>query len=88
MNIFATSRPNTDIASRFEGGTLIEIYAKGEDIREYLNGNMHRLPDFVCTDAELKNEIETTIVNSVQGMLGASTYLSPCVLTCSQVSSC
>lgn len=69
VNIFATSRPNTDIASRFEGSTFIEIRAREEDIREYLNGNMHLLPDFIRNDVELKKEIETTIVNSVQGML-------------------
>ncbi|PTB55273.1 hypothetical protein M431DRAFT_554495, partial [Trichoderma harzianum CBS 226.95] len=68
VNIFATSRHNTDIASWFEGGAFIEIYAQEEDIREYLSGNMHLLPDFVRNDERLKNEIEKTIVSSVQGM--------------------
>ncbi|PNP58742.1 hypothetical protein THARTR1_01758 [Trichoderma harzianum] len=68
-NIFATSRPNTEIANRFKGATFIEICARGEDIRQYLNGNMdHLLSDSVRNDMELRTEIEKAIVSSVQGM--------------------
>lgn len=68
-NIFATSRPNTEIANRFKGGTFMEICARGEDIRQYLNGNMdHLLSDSVRNDMELRTEIEKAIVGSVQGM--------------------
>ncbi|KAL5095273.1 hypothetical protein Trisim1_000049 [Trichoderma cf. simile WF8] len=68
VNIFATSRQNTDISNRFKGGTFIEISAMEEDIRKYLTGNLHLLPDFVRNDVDLKKEIEKTIVGSVQGM--------------------
>ncbi|UKZ49064.1 hypothetical protein TrVGV298_003303 [Trichoderma virens] len=68
VNIFATSRPNANIASKFKDGTLIEVSARDEDIREYLNGNMHRLPDFVFNDVQLRSEVETMIINSAQGM--------------------
>lgn len=67
VNIFATSRQNTDISNRFKGGTFIEISAMEEDIRKYLTGNLHLLPDFVRNDVDLKKEIEKTIVGSVQG---------------------
>lgn len=76
VNIFATTRPNTEIAKQFEGSTSMEILARGEDVRKYLDDHMHRLPNFVCKDANLKSEVETTIMNSVQGMYGASTDVS------------
>lgn len=86
-NIFATSRPNAEIAKQFKGSAFMEICARGEDVRKYLVGNMVRLPNFVCEDAKLKSEVEATIIDSVQGMYGASTdVLSPHTLTCSQVS--
>ncbi|KAM0520630.1 hypothetical protein ACHAPE_003027 [Trichoderma viride] len=66
---FSSRQPGT-------GSTILEISAKGEDVRKYLDDHMNRLPNFVCEDAELKSEVETTIINSVQGMYGASTDVS------------
>lgn len=89
VNIFATTRPNMEIAKQFEGSTFLEILARGEDVRKYLDDHINRLPNFVCDDAELKSEVEETIIDSVQGMYGASTDVSLLhILTCFQVSSC
>lgn len=67
-NIFATSRPDTEIADRFRGGVFIEIHAREEDIRQYLKGNLHLLSHSVQNDIEMRNEIEQAIVSSVRGM--------------------
>lgn len=72
VNIFATSRPNAEIAKQLEGSTFIEICAREEDVRKYLVGNMVRLPNFVFEDVKLKSDIEAMIIDSVQGMCGAS----------------
>ncbi|KAH8122467.1 ankyrin repeat-containing domain protein, partial [Trichoderma asperelloides] len=68
VNIFATSRPNAEIAKQLEGSTFIEICAREEDVRKYLVGNMVRLPNFVFEDVKLKSDIEAMIIDSVQGM--------------------
>lgn len=87
-NIFVTSRHNTDIAREFKGSNFMEVYATEEDVRKYLKGNMDQLPDVVRNDVELKNEVETAIVNSVQGMYDAIiNILSPSMLNFLQVSS-
>ncbi|UKZ69090.1 uncharacterized protein TrAtP1_010103 [Trichoderma atroviride] len=76
VNIFATTRHNTEIAKQFEGSTFLKISARGEDVRRYLDDHMKRLPNFVCEDAELKSEVQGTIIDSVQGMfLLAKLYL-------------
>lgn len=67
-NIFATSRPNTEIADKFRGGMFMEICAREGDIRQYLKGNIHLLSHLVQNDVEMKSEIEQAIISSVHGM--------------------
>ncbi|KAJ5552018.1 hypothetical protein N7535_000035 [Penicillium sp. DV-2018c] len=67
LNILATSRP-TEIYNVFRDGNCLEIRANDEDVRQYLEGNMFRLPGFVTRNIALQEEIITTISNYVQGM--------------------
>ncbi|RYP64313.1 hypothetical protein DL771_008815 [Monosporascus sp. 5C6A] len=67
-NIFATSRFIPEITREFEGSISVEIHAKGEDVRRYLDGQMFRLPGFVNRNQDLQNEIKSKIIQSVQGM--------------------
>lgn len=69
-NIFATSRFMPDIISEFEAraSTMLEIRANEDDVQQYLDGHIVRLPSFVRKKPELQEEIKTRIVQSVQGM--------------------
>jgi hypothetical protein len=67
-NVFATSRFLPEITERFEGSILLEIRASEEDVRQYLDGCMFRLPAFVSRSPDLQEEIKTGIVLLVKGM--------------------
>lgn len=74
-NIFATSRSIPEITETFEGSILLEIHASEDDVRRYLNSHISRLPSFVSYNDGLKEEIEGSIVQSVQGMYVTSMYI-------------
>lgn len=68
MNLFATSRPLPDIVAYFHGNVSLEIRAKEEDVRRYLENHILKLPSFVARNLGLQNEIATQIINVVDGM--------------------
>jgi Cdc6-like AAA superfamily ATPase len=67
-NLFATSRPISSIEKEFEGNSKLEIRASEEDVQEYLNSHLFRLPKFVDRSPKLQEEIKTDIVKAVDGM--------------------
>lgn len=68
-SVFTTSRPNiTEITTRFQHAVSLEIRASDHDVRQYLEGQRDRLPDFVKRDPKLKEQIENDIVRTVDGM--------------------
>ncbi|PWI64589.1 hypothetical protein PCL_09519 [Purpureocillium lilacinum] len=68
LNVFATSRFIPDIIHKFEESIVLEIRATDEDVRQYIDGHMSRLPRFVQGNLHLQDEIKAGIVQSVQGM--------------------
>ena len=66
--LLVTSRPLVDIMQEFDKATKLEIRARSEDVRAFLDGNMYRLPRFVQRNAELQKRIKETIESSVDGM--------------------
>jgi hypothetical protein len=67
-NLFATSRPLSTIGKEFEGTSKLEIRAREEDVRRYLDGNLFRLPGFVARSLELQEEIKRALIKAVNGM--------------------
>jgi hypothetical protein len=67
-NLFATSRPISSIEEEFEGATMLEILASGNDVRKYLEGHMYRLPGFVVWSPELQVVIKNRVVQAVDGI--------------------
>ncbi|RSL88930.1 hypothetical protein CEP51_001482 [Fusarium floridanum] len=79
-NIFATSRHIPDIERKFEGAEKLEIRAIDEDVRNYVDSYMTKLPRFVIRSPELQEETKTSIVNAIGGMfLLASFHLASLV---------
>lgn len=64
---------------KFSGEIQLEIKASEDDIQKYLDANISRLPDFVQHNWELRDEIKTEIIKSVDGMSVTSRILwDPC----------
>jgi hypothetical protein len=74
-NLFATSRPVSNIEREFERNSTLEIRASEKDVRRYLDSHMFRLPGFVVRSLELQEEIKTAIVKAVDGMYVINIYL-------------
>lgn len=66
---FATAREIPEIEEGFRGCAKLQIYARDEDVRLYIEERIPHLPSFVLDDAALREEIVTTIVAAVSGML-------------------
>jgi hypothetical protein len=67
-SIFATSRTFPEIIEMFQESTQLEIKAREQDVRRYLDNHMSDLPWCVHRSSELQAEIRDEIVNAVQGM--------------------
>jgi hypothetical protein len=68
VNIMATSRSIPEIVHLFEGAKMVEIQATDEDVQWYLDEQIRNKPKLAKLDPVLKDEIKTSIVNSVDGM--------------------
>ena len=68
VNIFATSRFIPEIIKEFEGSISLEIRAAEHDVRRYIDDHISHLQSFVGRNADLREEIKTGIVKTVDGM--------------------
>ena len=82
-NIFVTSRFGAEIAERFRGSVSLEIRARPEDVRRYVDGHISHLPSFVGRNPNLQEEIKIEIVKAVDGMYDSQYRLIFEVLTSS-----
>jgi Cdc6-like AAA superfamily ATPase len=67
-NVFVTSRHIPDIERQFEGARKLEIRAADEDVWNYVDSYMTKLPRFVRQSPELQEETRTEIVKAIDGM--------------------
>lgn len=69
-NILATSRAIPDIANDpvLKGSSILEVHARGTDVRKYLNRNMPQLSRFVARDQQLQEDICNAILGASEGM--------------------
>ena len=68
INNFATSRLIPEVVTAFEGKASLEVRASKEDVQEYLDGNLSRLPSFVQSSKSLQDEVKAEIGKAVDGM--------------------
>jgi hypothetical protein len=67
-NLLATSRPIDEITSEFEHATVMEIRARDDDVRRYLEGNKYTVPKFIQQDENLWKKITMSISEAAGGM--------------------
>jgi hypothetical protein len=66
-NIFATSRMNGGIAKMFTKATSLEIRARDEDVKTYVDERMKTLQSDILDDAT-RNKIRKMVVGATDGM--------------------
>lgn len=69
VNLFATSRPLSDIKNMFQGCPLVDVVASRDDISKYIEGHMPKLPRFARDNPDLREQIKRDITSMGQGML-------------------
>lgn len=67
-SLMVTSRPDLGTETLFQGIPRLEIHANEADIRQYVAGQVHRLPKVVRNNPELQQEIQDEIAQAVDGM--------------------
>ncbi|OGM47366.1 hypothetical protein ABOM_003825 [Aspergillus bombycis] len=69
-NLFVTSRHIHAIETEFyqRRSIVLEIHARDEDIRRYLDGHVARLPKFVLEKPGLEENIKSMVIKAADGM--------------------
>lgn len=67
-SLMVTSRFAIGIEQLFQGYPKLEIRASDADVKRFVEGQIHRLPNCVKSDPELQRETKDGIVQAVDGM--------------------
>jgi hypothetical protein len=68
VHLLFTSRFIPEVTEEFQYSSSLEVRASEEDVKHYVAGQMSRLPKCIHGDDGLKSEIQTKIVEAVDGM--------------------
>jgi len=68
VRLMCTSRFIPEIMQNFCSIPTLEVRASEEDVRQFVTGQMPRLPNCIKRDNELKRAIQNKIVEAVDGM--------------------
>jgi hypothetical protein len=68
VRLLFTSRFIADVTQYFQSYPRLEVRASEEDVRRFVAARIPRLPNFIQRDEELKNEVQTKVVEAVDGM--------------------
>jgi len=77
LNLIITSRPSASIKQVLEGAEQLEVRARDEDVRSYLQERISttRVARVVGSDAALQENILNTITEKADGMYVCSTCI-------------
>lgn len=68
VRLTATSRFVPDVEDAFRLALRLEVEASNEDVRQFVAGQMHRLPRCVQRNANLQKLVQERVVEAVGGM--------------------
>ncbi|KAI9371738.1 nucleoside phosphorylase domain-containing protein [Aspergillus egyptiacus] len=66
--LLVTSRFIPEISARFKASPWLEIRAKDDDVRKFVQKKMKQLPAFVARNSDLQRHVVDTITKAVDGM--------------------
>jgi hypothetical protein len=68
VRLMCTSRFIPEIEERFQLNTTLEVRASEQDVRQYVAGQVPRLPKCIQRDGDLIREVQDSIAKAVDGM--------------------
>jgi Cdc6-like AAA superfamily ATPase len=68
MRLLVTSRFVPDVEHAFRRALRLEVKASDEDVKQFVVGQIHRLPGFVQRSAPLQKLVQERVVEAVGGM--------------------
>jgi Cdc6-like AAA superfamily ATPase len=68
LRLISTSRFLPDIEINFASTPTLEIRASSPDVRQFVRGQIHRLPSCIRRDYQLQNLVEDKVIEAVDGM--------------------
>ena len=68
LRLMVTSRSVPEIAYEFERDSVLEVLASELGIKQYVNGQIYRLPKCIQRDIQLQHTIEDAIAQAAGGM--------------------
>jgi Cdc6-like AAA superfamily ATPase len=68
LRLLFTSRDIPGISQEFQSDSKLEVRASEEDVRQFVAGQIHRLPGCIQRDPELQSTLQNKIVEAVDGM--------------------
>ena len=68
LRLMVTSRWIPDISSEFQSALTLEVQATEEDVKRFVNGQIHRLPRCIQRDVALQTMMQDKITGAVGGM--------------------
>ena len=68
INLMVTSRFVSRVEQSFKGFPMLEIRASDADVKQFVAGQMNRLPNYVRHNIDIQVEIQDRIVQAVDGM--------------------
>ncbi|KAI9686290.1 MAG: hypothetical protein M1822_003946 [Bathelium mastoideum] len=68
VQLLFTSRYVPEVAEDFQSSPSLEVRASEEDVRRFVKAQIPRLPDCIQRDEGLKNDVQNTIAEVVDGM--------------------
>jgi hypothetical protein len=68
MRLMVTSRFVPDVEDAFRLASRLEVEASDEDVKQFVVGQIHRLPACIQRDVALQDLVQKRIVEAVDGM--------------------
>jgi Cdc6-like AAA superfamily ATPase len=75
LRLLFTSRFIPEIMQKFQSDRQLAVRASEEDVRRFVVGQIPRLPNCIRRDEELRDAVETKVVEAVDGMYVPSAVL-------------
>jgi hypothetical protein len=79
LRLMGTSRFIPDIVREFNGMPILEIRASDADVKQFVAGQIYRLPKCIQRDNKLQGSVQDKIVEAVDGMYVIRTSLTSTV---------
>ncbi|XPS71034.1 hypothetical protein M3J07_003222 [Ascochyta lentis] len=68
LQLMTTSRPLPEIMALFSTATTLKVRADPDDVKQYVTGQLDRLPRCIQRDVSLQDQVQNQIAKAIDGM--------------------